>query len=64
MTHPSKTLIEKMRWGIDNMEQILRDDTRSVKNQIADIEFMCWAMIDAALRLRDAVRNELGDFEE
>jgi hypothetical protein len=45
------------------MQKILRDPKKSAEVQIADVNFVCWAMVDAAMKLQAAVFDELRDTE-
>lgn len=61
--HGSKALIDKIEKSIPLLREILRDPKLSAETQIADIDFACWALVELAFKLQQAVRNELGDIE-
>jgi len=59
----SKELFEKMQTVMDMTQQILRNPKLTAEVQIADINTLCWGLVDLAMRFRQAVDEELGDTE-
>ena len=59
----SKILINKLRTVPDVMEKILRDNGLKADVQIADIEMLCWAVVQLAINIKTAVDLELSDLE-
>jgi hypothetical protein len=60
---PSKTILEKMADMHSCMQTILRDPRLSARVQIADINTLCWAMVELTHKLQAAVNGELGNTE-
>ena len=63
MSHPSKALIDRLRLVPDMIEGILRTNAPA-QNQIADVAFVCWAVVDLAVKIQQAVADELGDIDD
>jgi hypothetical protein len=61
MTRSSKELLEKMQTCLDSMKQVLRDPNLPADVKIDDINTWCWAVIECAQHLQQAVRDELED---
>ena len=63
MSRPSKELFAKMRAQVDAMERILNDNSLTAEVQISDTNMGCWAMVQLAFLLQQAVYDELSDLE-
>ena len=63
MTRSSKELLGRMRDGLEAIEKVLRDDNLRAKTQIADVNMLCWAIVELAFRLQQSIGDELRDLE-
>ena len=59
----SSELFTEMQTTMEWIEGILKDSQHSADVQIADVDNLCWVLVDLISQFSRAVQNELSDIE-